>query len=218
MFDAELQNALRPVLRATGNNVDLFRVEIERWFDDMMDRVSGWYKRKTQGVQLITALLLAVALDLDSVLLARVFWSDPTLRTAVATQAEAAARAPLPMQTGDPQTQFASIRTQVIALGLPVRGSCTPSRVGTTAPPWWCEELARSTRNLRLPLVGTVLPVPTDPVRWFGWLITAIAASLGAPFWFDVLKKFMSVRSSGRAPEETPTAPKTVPTPLAPGE
>ncbi|HEV7645405.1 MAG TPA: hypothetical protein VGO50_15790 [Pyrinomonadaceae bacterium] len=29
-----------------------------------------------------------------------------------------------------------------------------------------------------------------------GWLITAIAISLGAPFWFDLLKQFMNIRSS----------------------
>jgi hypothetical protein len=52
----------------------------------------------------------------------------------------------------------------------------------------------------------------------FGWLLTAIAASLGAPFWFDTLNKFMSVRAAGKAPEEKPKAPKEVPTPLEPGQ
>ncbi|HRI22224.1 MAG TPA: hypothetical protein PLA68_14780, partial [Panacibacter sp.] len=30
----------------------------------------------------------------------------------------------------------------------------------------------------------------------FGWLITALALSLGAPFWFDLLNKLMKLRSS----------------------
>jgi hypothetical protein len=29
-----------------------------------------------------------------------------------------------------------------------------------------------------------------------GWFITALAISLGAPFWFDLLNKFMKLRSS----------------------
>ena len=49
--------------------------------------------------------------------------------------------------------------------------------------------------------------------RWLGaiagWLFTALAASLGAPFWFDLLNRFVDLRGVGRAPEEKdPTAPK----------
>ena len=40
-------------------------------------------------------------------------------------------------------------------------------------------------------------------------MITALAASFGAPFWFDTLNKFIDIRGVGRAPEEKdPTAPK----------
>jgi hypothetical protein len=46
-----------------------------------------------------------------------------------------------------------------------------------------------------------------------GWLITAFAVSLGAPFWFDLLNKFVNVRASGKAPEEAPKSPKEVPIP-----
>jgi len=38
----------------------------------------------------------------------------------------------------------------------------------------------------------------------FGWLLTAIAVSLGAPFWFDLLNKFMVVRSTVKPQEESP--------------
>jgi hypothetical protein len=49
------------------------------------------------------------------------------------------------------------------------------------------------------------------------WLITAFAVSLGAPFWFDLLNKFVNVRASGKAPEEEPKSPKEVPVPKEPG-
>jgi hypothetical protein len=51
-----------------------------------------------------------------------------------------------------------------------------------------------------------------------GWLLTIVAASLGAPFWFDLLNKFINIRSTGKAPEEDPKKPKEVPLPLAPGK
>jgi hypothetical protein len=70
-----------------------------------------------------------------------------------------------------------------------------------------------------------VAPAST-PIDWFGivklhvfgWLITALAATLGAPFWFDTLARIISIRSSGKAPEETPRAPKAQPKAAAPGD
>ena len=52
----------------------------------------------------------------------------------------------------------------------------------------------------------------------FGLLLTAGAASLGAPFWFDVLNKIITIRSAGKAPEESSKSPKDIPRPMATGQ
>jgi hypothetical protein len=36
-----------------------------------------------------------------------------------------------------------------------------------------------------------------------GWLLTALAVSLGAPFWFDTLNKIMVVRSTVKPSEKS---------------
>jgi hypothetical protein len=36
-----------------------------------------------------------------------------------------------------------------------------------------------------------------------GWIVTIIAVSIGAPFWFDVLNKFVNLRSAGRSPRDS---------------
>jgi hypothetical protein len=51
-----------------------------------------------------------------------------------------------------------------------------------------------------------------------GWFITALAATLGAPFWFDTLNRLMSIRSAGKSPEEDPKRPKKVPAAREPGQ
>lgn len=38
----------------------------------------------------------------------------------------------------------------------------------------------------------------------FGWLLTALATSLGAPFWFDTLQKCLRLRTAGPKPARTP--------------
>ena len=46
-----------------------------------------------------------------------------------------------------------------------------------------------------------------QPLFWLetltGWLITTLALSLGAPFWFDTLNKFMVVRSTVKPKEKS---------------
>ena len=48
--------------------------------------------------------------------------------------------------------------------------------------------------------------VPQDAQGWIfkiiGLLVTVFAISLGAPFWFDLLNKIVSIRASGRSPRE----------------
>ena len=38
---------------------------------------------------------------------------------------------------------------------------------------------------------------------FIGWLITAFAVMFGAPFWFDLLGKIVSLRASGNPPVES---------------
>lgn len=39
-----------------------------------------------------------------------------------------------------------------------------------------------------------------------GWIVTATACMLGAPFWFDLLSKLIRLRGAGRRPEEVASA------------
>jgi hypothetical protein len=47
---------------------------------------------------------------------------------------------------------------------------------------------------------------PANASEWnlkiMGILFSAFAAAQGAPFWFDILKKFVNIRGSGKSPDE----------------
>ena len=36
-----------------------------------------------------------------------------------------------------------------------------------------------------------------------GWLLTTAALTMGAPFWFDLLKNVIGLRATGPAPKST---------------
>jgi len=45
-------------------------------------------------------------------------------------------------------------------------------------------------------------PLPASiPLAAAGWLVTASSALFGAPFWFDLLQRFVNLRGAGRKPQ-----------------
>jgi len=50
--------------------------------------------------------------------------------------------------------------------------------------------------------------------RVLGWLLTMIAVSLGAPFWFDMLNKIINIRNAGTKPATSDSQPTPGTAPL----
>jgi len=57
-------------------------------FDDLMDRMTGWYKRRVQWTVLVLALLGCVALNVDVLALGDRFLEDEVVKQAVVGQAQ----------------------------------------------------------------------------------------------------------------------------------
>jgi len=66
-----LQVTFRVLLDEAGHNIEQLKTQLEIWFNSTMERVSGWYKRKTQAVQLALALLIVVLGNVDSIRIVR---------------------------------------------------------------------------------------------------------------------------------------------------
>ena len=124
---------------------------------------------------------------------------------------------------------FAAVQKQIGTLGLPIGWSCpADTALGSTAVaeatvggPFWCAGATppgKSGGTFTSWSWWVAVGFKNVLAMVFGWLITAAAASLGAPFWFDSLKRGISIRSSGKAPEERPLSPKEVPQPREPGQ
>ena len=87
-----LSEAMLALYRSTGNNAAQFQHAAEQWFDDAMERVSGWYKRRVQLILFVIAAAVICLLNADSLTAARVLWRDDATRAAVMTRANAAAQ------------------------------------------------------------------------------------------------------------------------------
>ena len=169
----ELATVLRVLAEEAAGSVERLQTALETWFDTGMDRVSGWYKRWTQLWQLIIGLILAVALNINVVTIGLTLWNDIPLRSAIVAEAE-------------------KLRQE----------SESSPRIDTT------RDLLRSTRlpigwPEGLPFIQRAFDWKTfDGSLLAGWLLTAVGASFGAPFWFDLLGRFVKLRSGGPRPDE----------------
>ena len=218
--DSKLGKALLTLIDSAGNDVNQARVNIETWFNSGMDRVSGWYKRRTQFIIFVIGLLVAIALNADTVLVVRKLSTDKELRDSVAAAAVEYAKAnatasPTPIPLGTPTVTL----TPKPAPGEACwQAECKDS---PDSPKCNLQKSRCELSSLGLPIGwnGTGDPVVTWPgwhwkqrggwwwqIYWhgIGWLLTALAISLGAPFWFDLLNKFIVIRSTVKPKEKSP--------------
>jgi hypothetical protein len=280
---------VKEALQALGDasqNPAKMRENVENWFDSSMDRVSGFYKRRSQLIVLVLGLVLTIAMNVDSIALVRSLSTDRAMRDSlVAAAAEYAKVNPAPTPATSPSSNSNSAAppsgpaagskpantnsngstaknsnsTGVKNSNTPSSGSNVNSNGGTTntnstssnpatnspssspsttatspaASPTPCvtgdTPECRIRLNLQeieklgLPIGWTTKTNPEgtqpdsrqlwglSPGRWIlrvlGWLITALALSLGAPFWFDLLNKFMVVRATVKPKEKSPDEP-----------
>jgi len=223
----ELAKALSVLLEDAGNDLEEFKKSIEVWFNSSMDRVSGWYKRRTQWILLLLAVIVTVAMNADTLVIAQTLWRDPAMRTALVSQAQ---------QYADQQRKQESTPTPAVKSGPSEPPDVLPYDTAEKAYEEASQKFNDSVaavRSLPIPL-GWRDPAQADDIRerrpdtwsaWssavgahgWGWLLTTLAISLGAPFWFDMLNKVIGIRAAGKAPEEKPKPPKKVPAPVEPG-
>jgi hypothetical protein len=86
--DHPLRVTLSVLLKEAGDDREKLKKQIEVWFENSMERVSGWYKRHTQAVSLVLAAVVTILANADSIVIAKALWNDTALRQAVVRRAE----------------------------------------------------------------------------------------------------------------------------------
>ena len=72
-----LRSTLVAMLDDAQHDYEQFRVRVGTWFDNSMDRVTGWYKKETQTSLFWLGLILAIACNVDAVHIMRDLSRDP---------------------------------------------------------------------------------------------------------------------------------------------
>jgi hypothetical protein len=183
---SDFKRELSSMASAAGDDLAKLRSEMESWYDETMNRVSGWYKRKAHLWLLIFGFLVAAVGNVDTIHVVDRLWNDPTTRAAVVAQAQKAATA----DDTAALEKLASTYEGVKGLQLPV-GWTTPSD----------DEAAVADPR--------AFPDSIDGMKVLGLILTALALSFGAPFWFDALSKLGRLRATAKPEGATPKGSST---------
>jgi len=85
--DGALKQKLGTLLDDADDDIQRFRHNLETWFDDTMNRVAGWYKRRSQIWVTAFAVIVVCAANVDAIHIANRLWKDESLRTPLVAQA-----------------------------------------------------------------------------------------------------------------------------------
>jgi hypothetical protein len=190
----DLAKVVRSLATSVQNDAAKLEAALATWYDGYMERVSGWYKRNARFVMFVIGLVVAIVANVDAVSVTRNVISDAPLRTALAQQATNTKTCPKGKELTCGEQDIAGLPgTQ---LGLFWTGTCTTTKTtGTGAAAktvctsnWWARHQLNTFENW----VEKIL----------GLLLGAFAISLGAPFWFDLIGRGVSLKGAGQKPAQ----------------
>lgn len=204
----EARLALLNIMDTCNNDYDKFLKELELFYDDYMDRVSGWFKRKYRKVMFIISVVIAVGLNVDSIHIAKSLWNDPQ-----GTAARADEISPYIKSSDGSTLNVQNKQGKNITVHL-IHHTDT-SRIGADSAKKLMQLQAETIKKHIDLLSSAEIPMGWNSVEQFyntftlepkllvritGWLITAFAIFLGAPTWFDILSKLIDLRGVGKKP------------------
>jgi hypothetical protein len=208
---------LEALLIDTKGDITEFQELTEKWFNETMDRTSGWYKKQTQKITFIVGFIIAISFNVDTISIVHNLSSNPKLATNMA----------------DIGTKYANIHKDSVGriekdnleqidfyftkakkqTETDIKGVNSILGLGWDIPKDTIKTNENSGKSKNVAVltkekgiiskVFYVLGQAFFSSSLIGFLLTALAISFGAPFWFDLLNKIMQMRGS-KKPDETP--------------
>ncbi len=210
--DGNLKKLLTSITKQT-DNLETLTKDIEKYFNDAMDRVSGWYKKNIKIITFIVAAAVTIGFNVDTIYVIKAAKADPVLRQKM-------------NDLGDRLVADTSFTNIVNGIHNPDNNyydeyvndssvnTADSAVIANQVPAADSASVSFSTRQDQLVYMYALTKDAGFPIGWniqkgysllwvlAGWLLTACALSAGAPFWFDMLKKLINIRSSGPKPDK----------------
>ncbi|MCL6294866.1 hypothetical protein [Jejuia spongiicola] len=78
--ESDTRKHIESLLTDADTKVDEFKLLLEQWFNDTMERSTGWFKRRVQYILFIVGFVLAVSFNADTINIVKKLSKDPDAR------------------------------------------------------------------------------------------------------------------------------------------
>jgi hypothetical protein len=220
----ETLSFLKSIWADSDGDIGKFRRHLESWFNETMDRASSWYKKHTQFILFFVGLSIAIVFNVDTIKIVDKLERDPKLREQLVQQANAFVQAhpDLDIKLKEKELEFKKAMATIQKTDSTIDAN-TANAILKDSLELENYKLLKSQRDTLLRRAESLIQKDIKNIHhslgleWenydrksglfvsllkslFGWIITAIALSMGAPFWFDLLNKMMKLRGSVATP------------------
>jgi hypothetical protein len=213
----------------TSANVQELQKKIEDWFNNYMNRVTGWYESHIVVSVRLIAVTITLIFNINVIKLAKIIYNNGNLRSSMIAMSETV------VDNSKPITQFytstfeienadkiADFKARIDSAKGEVKKDIKLEKDSVMAA------LAKNYTDKNISAIKSLigsLDTTGLPLGWksntfskevagkegssgfinfllmlAGWIIGAGCISMGAPFWFDMLNKLVNVRRSGVKP------------------
>jgi hypothetical protein len=184
---ADLKRRLLQSIAEAKNGLQDVRRDIEGWFNDCMDRISGTYKKKAQLFIVMISTGTVLLLNVDTINIVQYLYNHPAESEALADQISESIQE---LNTDSRVENADSLSTeQKIKMDIQQLREIKASIDSSKLPFGWQKGDGEiSMREIINKLLGLIFSI--------------IAGIIGAPFWFQTLNKLVNLRGTGVVPKD----------------
>jgi len=184
-------------LEAAESQLQIFQIDLENWFDSSMVRAGGVYKRNSRLIAIIIGFVIAVVANADTFHIVNRLAKDQVLRQSVSQSAEKIIEQSKGELTKDTQKKLEDTANQI---NLPIGWNEANRTLGR-----FPKFEVFSTKSANISETKHYIYLPSW-LTILGWIVSAIAISMGSSFWFDLLGKFIDIKNVGKKTPESSDA------------
>jgi hypothetical protein len=189
-------------------DVSLFKAKLKAWYNETNDRATGWFKRKMQMILFWLGFVVAGLFNVDTIGIVKKLSNDKVAREQLVAMSIKAGDSTSGIAKVLEQTEDTTFKQDLMAKGYHEVNKALNDASSILGLGW---DNVKKREVTVLWILCFEWYDQFNPFRkeFWGLILTALALSLGAPFWFDLLKKLIALRNAGVNPEEkakvTPT-------------
>jgi hypothetical protein len=200
--NSNVKEQLLALSKTVKGDVDRLVHEVSQWADRSLTMLGETYKRNIQILSFGLGILIAIAFNLDTITVSAQLYRDKDARAATSAAALELVRA-MPQDSlraclNRPADKRATLVGCEGLFSLKEGVRQREAAFGKLPIGW----PNRSGQGIWQATVGgaSLHDVPARLLLVLGWILTGLAISLGASFWFDALNKLVNVRHGMKPP------------------